>query len=198
MEPVGSITNRLFDLAGYEMNRKFKADDQKQTLTKISKLTKSFLFDKCQLFWIHKPHNPNYKFMSKRFSSFSDWVKPDVSVIELAEAGLYFDSKCCSLYDNVSCFYCGLELNEWDIDVEPIIEHLRFAPTCAFANLVHLQENFPDNVGEYKHCCELCNINCARIVCLPCGHCSLCFECAKTAQNCANCNSSIMLIKESV
>ena len=52
----------------------------------------------------------------------------------MAKAGFYqcFYSKGS---DCVRCFCCFKELDNWDVDDDPFIEHLKHQPSCSFAKL---------------------------------------------------------------
>lgn len=51
-------------------------------------------------------------------------IKPEA----LARAGFFYTG----IADNVTCFWCGLGLNHWDPNDDPINEHVRFVPRCTW------------------------------------------------------------------
>ena len=65
----------------------------------------------------------------RRLQSYSRWPKdhhktPD----ELFPAGFYYTG----VADKVRCYSCGVELNRWEPNDIPWVEHARFSPTCEF------------------------------------------------------------------
>uniref|UniRef100_A0A7M4FUE2 RING-type E3 ubiquitin transferase n=1 Tax=Crocodylus porosus TaxID=8502 RepID=A0A7M4FUE2_CROPO len=66
----------------------------------------------------------------RRLRTFQHW--PDsspVSAPDLAEAGFFF----LGPGDRVQCFCCGGILRSWEAGDVPMLEHLKFFPSCRFA-----------------------------------------------------------------
>lgn len=52
----------------------------------------------------------------------------------LARAGFFYTQ----ISDYVQCFYCHIDIGEWQpLDI-PLHEHLRWSPSCVFANLMEV------------------------------------------------------------
>jgi len=77
-----------------------------------------------------------YKNCLNRLASFPEvWTfDDDVNPIELAKAGFYY----MGYADNVKCFSCNLVLSEWTADDDPMDEHYKHSPKCAYINAVYL------------------------------------------------------------
>eukprot|EP00041_Stephanoeca_diplocostata_P006487 m.87069 g.87069 ORF g.87069 m.87069 type:complete len:291 (+) comp16389_c0_seq1:128-1000(+) len=74
-----------------------------------------------------------------RMATFSNWPFEETAKCNarrMADAGFY----CVGEDDNASCFMCGKDLDGWEEDDDPIKEHQRHSPSCAFVNL-HLEDN---------------------------------------------------------
>ena len=73
---------------------------------------------------------------SKNGTVILKWPHPDTylaSPERLAEAGFYFEPSA-EARDNVTCFMCKKELDEWDEDDDPISIHFaRCRDICAWA-----------------------------------------------------------------
>ncbi len=41
-----------------------------------------------------------------------------------------------SVSDNVQCFSCGVQINKWERDDIPFVEHKRWSPSCCFVRSV--------------------------------------------------------------
>ena len=74
--------------------------------------------------------NPSYAESSKRHASFATWPNENLpSVDDLVRAGcLYTGTKSM-----VTCFYCNGSLQNWGPNDNPMIEHARWFPNCAYA-----------------------------------------------------------------
>ena len=66
----------------------------------------------------------------KRFASFSEWPTENMpSVDDLVKAGFFYAGKDTV----VTCFYCNGSLQNWGAHDNPMIEHARWFPHCAYA-----------------------------------------------------------------
>ncbi|CAF3652304.1 unnamed protein product [Rotaria sp. Silwood1] len=68
--------------------------------------------------------------ISKRQSSFNSWPQEDLpSVDDLVRAGFFYTGSKTI----VTCFYCNGSLQNWGPKDNPLIEHVRWFPLCAYA-----------------------------------------------------------------
>ena len=77
-----------------------------------------------------KPCHSEYAELSAREKSFDNW--PDhntTAVIDLVQAGFCYTGK----ENVVTCFYCDGSLGGWGANDNPMIEHARWFPNCAYA-----------------------------------------------------------------
>lgn len=86
----------------------------------------------------------NYATFESRAASFvpptkraKGWPHKSPSPADLAKAGFFY--KPTSSKDNVECFMCSRYLDGWEQDDDPIQEHLKHGPDCAWALLVALE-----------------------------------------------------------
>ena len=78
------------------------------------------------------------KLESKRLDSFMDWPHfVGVSKEHLAKAGLYY----LGITDRVRCAFCSGILRNWESGDEPMAEHRKFFPNCAFVTDPHAAGN---------------------------------------------------------
>ncbi|CAF4528491.1 unnamed protein product, partial [Rotaria sp. Silwood2] len=71
-----------------------------------------------------------YVEISKRLSSFNSWPQEDLpSVDDLVRAGFFYTGSKTI----VTCFYCNGSLQNWGPKDNPLIEHVRWFPLCAYA-----------------------------------------------------------------
>ncbi|CAF0942686.1 unnamed protein product [Rotaria sordida] len=74
--------------------------------------------------------NPAYSEIPKRHASFATWPNENLpSVDNLVRAGFFFTGK----ETIVTCFYCNGSLQNWGSNDNPMIEHARWFPYCAYA-----------------------------------------------------------------
>ncbi|CAF4249609.1 unnamed protein product, partial [Didymodactylos carnosus] len=74
--------------------------------------------------------NVTYAEMRKRYASFTSWPQePLPSVDDLVKAGFFYSGKKTI----VTCFYCNGSLQNWGQKDNPMIEHARWFPQCAYA-----------------------------------------------------------------
>ena len=74
--------------------------------------------------------NPHYSGMSERLKTFTTWPNEDLPAVDdLVKAGFfYIGTKAI-----VTCFYCKGSLQNWAANDNPMIEHARWFPHCAYA-----------------------------------------------------------------
>ncbi|KAH9494786.1 hypothetical protein Btru_020610 [Bulinus truncatus] len=66
---------------------------------------------------------------SKRLATFESWPKEKhLTAQELSEAGFLYTG----VSDRVRCFWCNVELHEWEAGDSPWVEHARFSPECQY------------------------------------------------------------------
>ncbi|CAF1343543.1 unnamed protein product [Rotaria sp. Silwood1] len=76
------------------------------------------------------PCHSVYMEISKRQASFHSWPQESLpSVDDLVRAGFFYTGSNTI----VTCFYCDGSLQNWDPKDNPLIEHLRWFPFCAYA-----------------------------------------------------------------
>ena len=74
--------------------------------------------------------NPQYSEVPKRLASFSSWSQENLpSVDDLVKAGFFYTGAKTI----VTCFYCNGSLQNWGANDNPMIEHARWFPHCAYA-----------------------------------------------------------------
>lgn len=102
----------------------------------------------CQLF------EPSMKNEARRLRTFRQWPGTSpVSARDLAKAGFFFVGP----RDEVQCFCCGGILKDWVPGDCPVLEHLKFFPSCKFIcgedvgnqEMLPLQEIFDTVDGQF-------------------------------------------------
>ena len=84
-------------------------------------------------------YNPAYAEIPKRHASFVTWPQENLSAIDdLVRAGFFFTG----IKDSVTCFYCDGSLQNWDPSDNPMIEHARWFPCCAYAKQLYGDEMY--------------------------------------------------------
>jgi hypothetical protein len=74
--------------------------------------------------------NPDFTEIPKRHASFATWPNENLpSVDHLVPAGFFYTGKGTI----VTCFYCNGSLQNWGPNDNPMIEHARWLPHCAYA-----------------------------------------------------------------
>jgi hypothetical protein len=76
---------------------------------------------------------PQYTYVSERMKSF-DGVWPrffHMKAEDLAQGGFIFGGRC----DVVTCFWCGITIQDWRVKDEVWIEHRRFSPSCGYVKM---------------------------------------------------------------
>lgn len=93
----------------------------------------------------------DYNKEHERLKTFECWPVKFISPVDLAAAGFYYypkgfdvcDCHMCDLTidDRVRCFYCKLELVKWENGDDPMTEHKKWSPSCAFVNNINSQNS---------------------------------------------------------
>ncbi|EPS25332.1 hypothetical protein PDE_00265 [Penicillium oxalicum 114-2] len=73
-------------------------------------------------------------------SSVISWPHQSPSPAELAHAGFYYKPYETNP-DNTTCFHCDRALDGWEEDDNPITEHLKHSPDCAWAIMMDIQQS---------------------------------------------------------
>ncbi|KAK3585132.1 hypothetical protein CHS0354_034262 [Potamilus streckersoni] len=60
-----------------------------------------------------------------RLSTFKSW-RSHQNPRHLAEHGFFYKG----VGDTITCYSCGVALKHWDPDDDPLLEHIRYSPTC--------------------------------------------------------------------
>ncbi|KAJ5359476.1 uncharacterized protein N7496_011889 [Penicillium cataractarum] len=68
------------------------------------------------------------------------WPHQSPSPAELAHAGFYYKPYDTNP-DNTTCFHCNRALDGWEEEDNPITEHLKHSPDCAWAIMMDIQQN---------------------------------------------------------
>ncbi|KAJ5490931.1 hypothetical protein N7539_002498 [Penicillium diatomitis] len=68
------------------------------------------------------------------------WPHQSPSPAELAHAGFYYKPYETNP-DNTTCFHCDRALDGWEEEDNPITEHLKHSPECAWAIMMDVQQN---------------------------------------------------------
>jgi len=77
--------------------------------------------------------SPDLIFYENRIKTFHSWptqIKP--GKVHLASLGFYYTGN----NDTVECFSCGLRLNQWQRDDDPMAEHKIRASHCLFLKMI--------------------------------------------------------------
>lgn len=84
----------------------------------------------CQAFVPTAACNPAYTELPKRTASFANWTAENSpSADDLVRAGFFY----AGMSTIVTCFYCNGSLQNWGPNDNPMIEHARWFPHCAYA-----------------------------------------------------------------
>lgn len=59
---------------------------------------------------------------------------------QLARAGFYYHPTA-SCPDNATCFLCQSNLDGWEEDDDPIVEHLKHSPACGWAITAYIEQS---------------------------------------------------------
>jgi hypothetical protein len=74
--------------------------------------------------------NINYIEIPKRYASFATWPNENLPPVDdLVKAGFFFTGTKTI----VTCFHCNGSLKNWSPNDNPMIEHARWFPNCAYA-----------------------------------------------------------------
>ncbi|CAF4731992.1 unnamed protein product, partial [Rotaria socialis] len=74
--------------------------------------------------------NPAYSEIPKRHASYATWPIEDLPPVDdLVRAGFFYTGT----KSIVTCFYCNGSLQNWGPNDNPMIEHARWFPHCAYA-----------------------------------------------------------------
>ena len=77
--------------------------------------------------------NLMYETYEQRFNSYGKYWPERISQDphQLASAGFYY----CNLKDIVMCFKCGGGIHNWEIDEDPVEQHIRWYPDCLYIRI---------------------------------------------------------------
>ena len=76
------------------------------------------------------PCHSNYASIPSRQATFSTWsTEASPSVDDLVRAGFFH----AGVRNSVTCFYCDGSLQNWSKQDDPLIEHIRWYSSCAYA-----------------------------------------------------------------
>ncbi|CAF0974148.1 unnamed protein product [Adineta steineri] len=75
-------------------------------------------------------YHKNYMEIPKRLASFTSWPEESLPLVDdFVRAGFFYTGTKTI----VTCFYCNGSLQNWDSKDNPMVEHCRWFPTCAYA-----------------------------------------------------------------
>lgn len=104
-----------------------------------------------------KPAFPTLADSAARLTTFARW--PDHThkqADDLVAAGFYYSL----VRDKVRCFYCAVELEQWNMNDIPWLEHARWSPNCEFliqrrgrfyVDQVEGKQNVKDFIADLRH-----------------------------------------------
>ncbi|XP_059613684.1 baculoviral IAP repeat-containing protein 5.2-B-like [Phlebotomus argentipes] len=78
-------------------------------------------------------NNFDYLFELQRLKSFKNWQfskSKKCNERKMAQAGFY-----CTGSESAVCFVCGKELDGWEEEDDPWVEHKKHAPQCSFVKM---------------------------------------------------------------
>lgn len=78
---------------------------------------------------------------SDRLSTFYSWKKTFIDVSKLACLGMFYVGPC----DRVKCYFCGVDIFNWEPTDDELGEHLRFSPQCPLLRQCSTTNNIPIN-----------------------------------------------------
>ncbi|XP_002020978.2 death-associated inhibitor of apoptosis 1 [Drosophila persimilis] len=61
-----------------------------------------------------------------RLKTFANWPLAWLDKHQLARTGMFYTND----NDKVKCYFCEVEIGRWDLDDQPVPEHLRWSPNC--------------------------------------------------------------------
>ncbi|XP_034658555.1 LOW QUALITY PROTEIN: death-associated inhibitor of apoptosis 1 [Drosophila subobscura] len=61
-----------------------------------------------------------------RLKTFANWPLAWLDKNQLARTGMFYTNED----DKVKCYFCEVEIGRWDLDDQPVPEHLRWSPNC--------------------------------------------------------------------
>lgn len=127
--------------------------------------------------------HPNFAKFSQRVQSFSDWpssLHPDIT--SFAQFGFFYTN----IGDKVSCFYCGVTLDEWSKQSNIKLRHLMASSECTYIKAC----NYSEKMSRNRRCIVCMNQN-YNVVLISCFHICCCLTCAFELENCPCCRKKI-------
>jgi Inhibitor of Apoptosis domain/Zinc finger, C3HC4 type (RING finger) len=152
----------------------------------------------------HKgPEHKKYVTLCSRIKSFPpNWpsgIHQDPT--SMAEAGFfYYDVTHCR------CFHCDVRLSDWKTDDEPLTEHQKWSPNCAYLRRKNHSSKVASQLGKEEtvttvravtsqasssHLCKVCYENDVGVIFFPCAHLVCCSGCALLFETCPLCRVKI-------
>ncbi|CAF3551333.1 unnamed protein product [Rotaria sp. Silwood1] len=91
----------------------------------------------------------------KRYVSFATWPSEQLPAVDdLVRAGFFYTGKNTI----VTCFYCNGSLQNWGSNDNPMIEHARWFPHCAYAKQL-CGDDLYRKIQESKRLAQDCDNN---------------------------------------
>jgi hypothetical protein len=148
---------------------------------------------------------PEFASLQERQLSFNNWPHAFPPETALAAAGFYF----LGYKDKVTCFCCGVNIEDWRQAHDPLERHLASSSYCPFLQQIIVRDkNTPraylmtpalqledrglidnDLFSPYK--CTTCLVVPVQILLLPCLHSCVCEHCAPLSPRCPVCQVQI-------
>lgn len=78
--------------------------------------------------------NLDLSLVSDRLKTFDSWPVPFISKQELAAAGFYYTQR----NDRVLCYYCNIDVGNWEVGDDPFGEHIKHSPNCRHSSFCRM------------------------------------------------------------
>lgn len=104
----------------------------------------------------YKPKVPRMCTFKARLKSFKFWPMISISIQKLADCGFFYTGYGTPCEDEVTCFFCGLSLGNWEHGDDPLIEHDKFSPNCNYLSIKIDKKQ--DTSKEHEFINEACKI----------------------------------------
>lgn len=133
----------------------------------------------------YEDQNPEFITITSRLESFKYWPSALTQTpAQLATAGFFYDG----IGDKVTCYSCGVCINNWKINSIPFVEHAKNLVVCSYMvskkGLKYIQsiksgitDIIEDCTDKSKGMCVVCKENPSTILLQPCNHISMCGPC---------------------
>ena len=83
------------------------------------------------------PRYDRYRLIEEREKTFRNWPLAFIQPEDLARNGFIYTGK----KDSVFCVYCSLNIEQWETDDTPNIEHRKHSPRCSLIRILNDEES---------------------------------------------------------